>query len=249
MINGWWANGSTSYSDQFTNWKNAMAPVYNANISVYTVHGNHENGPAVNCDPVQPDLALQAAYLDTFGTDNPDNGPANEKNFTYTFTHNNAFFVGLDEYVTPHNMNLTWLKQQFVNNSQPHIFVFGHEPAFQVIHLDCLACNPDERDAFWNSTGEAGGKTYFCGHDHLYNQAYINDSGIHQLPVGSCGAPIRTWNGSYIDSRVVEEYYSYEIGYILVTIDNETETFEWKSWNGTGDPMWTTQDRFTVNVS
>jgi hypothetical protein len=256
MINGWWANGSTSYSDQFTNWKNAMDPIYSANITVYTVRGNHEDGPSMYPpEPPyspDPDPDLKAAYIEAFSGDNPDNGPVGEKDLTYTFTYKNAFFVGLDEYVTPYKVNLTWLEHQFAENSQPHIFVFGHDPAFQVIHPDCLAFYPADRDAFWNSIGDAGGHTYFCGHDHFYNRAYIQDKSgnkIYQLLVGSCGAPTKNWNGSYNDPDVVAEYYSNESGYTLVTIDSETATFEWKSWNGTGDPNWITRDKFTINVA
>jgi hypothetical protein len=256
MINGWWANGSTSYAVQFTNWKSAMEPVYSARIHVYTVRGNHEDGsahypPEPPYSPT-PDPSLKAAYLDAFGADNPVNGPVGEENLTYAFTHKNAFFVGLDEYINPHRVNQVWLERQLENNSQSHVFVFGHAPAFEINHPDCLAYYSTERDAFWNSIGSAGGEVYFCGHDHLYNRAHVLDNSsneIHQIVVGSCGAPFKSWSPPYAGgSRVVGAYHNdTDYGYVLATVESETVRIEWKAWDGVGNPTWTTRDSFSFS--
>ena len=258
MANGWCQNGSTPYVVQFTNWKHAMEPVYSAGITVHTIRGNHENGPldwphsSYPYTP-HPDPALKAAYMDAFGSDNPGNGPSGEEHLTYSFTHKNAFFVGLDTYINPHRVNQEWLEGQMENNSQPYVFVFGHEPAFKVNHPDCMACYPNARDEFWNSIGSAGGRIYFCGHDHLYNRAYVPDdseSEIYQMVVGSCGAPLASWSPPYNDSRVVGEYRNdLDYGYVLVTVDHEYAEVEWIAWDGTGDPVWTTLDNFTLSVT
>lgn len=258
MINGWWANGSTSYADQFKNWRTAMAPVYGAGIKVYTVRGNHEDGPSIY-PPVPPyssipDPALKAAYIEAFGGDNPDNGPPGEKDLTYSFSYKNAFFMGFDQYVTPHKVNQAWMDGSLANNSQLHIFVFGHEPAFAINHPDCLAYYSTERCTFWNNIGNAGGQVYFCGHDHLYNRAHVTDcSGneIYQMVVGSCGAPFKTWNPPYVDGSVVGDYHNdTDCGYILVTIDDEIAWVEWKALEGNlDDPRWITRDRFGLTKS
>jgi hypothetical protein len=233
MANGWCQNGSTPYEVQFTNWKRAMEPVYSAGITVHTIRGNHENGP-----------------LDW---PHSSNGPSGEENLTYSFAHKNAFFVGLDTYINPHRVNQEWLDGQMENNSQPYVFVFGHEPAFKVNHPDCMACYPNARDEFWNTIGSAGGRIYFCGHDHLYNRACVpDDSGseIRQMVIGSCGAPPASWSPPYNDSHVVGEYRNdLDYGYVLVTVYPEYAEVEWIAWNGTGDPVWTTLDNFTLSVT
>jgi len=256
MVNGFWNNYSTPYDKQFENWRNAMSPVYNAGIKVYTVRGNHEYGKPVNynvypyeleCDP-----ALEDAYIKAFGSDNPDNGPEGEKDLTYSFTHKNAFFLGLDEYYSPHKVNQEWVDSQLANNNQPYVFVFGHEPAFKVNHADCLETYPDERDVFWRSIENAGCHVYFCGHDHFYNRALIQDESgkeIYQVLVGSCGAPFKKWEISeYNDSSTFKLKYHDQIncGYTLVTVDRDTVNVEWKAWNGSGDPNWVTKDKFQL---
>lgn len=260
MVNGYWANNSVSYADQFKKWNDTLRPLYDAKIKVYTTRGNHEYGNYANYG-VYPynltlDEALQRAYLNEFADDNPDSGPLGEKDLTYNFSYNNALFIGLDVYANNHShrVNQEWLDDVLETNNKTHIFVFGHEPAFKVNHNDSLAVYPAERDAFWDSLGQAGCRVYFCGHDHFYNRALIKDSAgneIRQMLVGSCGAPFKPWipyefNGS---SRFVCEHHNArDYGYALVTVDRENATVEWKSWDGSGEPKWTAEDRFTINA-
>lgn len=176
MINGWFNNDSVSYDGQFKNWTNAMRSVYENNTSVYAVRGNHEDGPGNYSEKLgkdvppyitHPDHYLREAFVKAFGFNrasgagNPANGPEGKKNLTYSFEHENAFFVGLDEYIEPHRVNQTWLDDQLKKNTQPFVFVFGHEPAFQIQHPDCLAYNSTNRSKFWDSIGGAGCQIYF----------------------------------------------------------------------------------------
>ncbi len=165
MVNGWWANRSTSYSDQFSYWKESMNQYIikkNNTTRVYTVRGNHEDGnsdyPPKPPYSTRPDKALKASYIEAFKQYIPDNGPNEEKYLTYSFTHRNAFFVGLDEYVNPHRVNQTWLDEQLEQDHSPFVFVFGHEPAYAINHPDCLAYYSTQRRDFWNSIGKAGGR-------------------------------------------------------------------------------------------
>jgi hypothetical protein len=265
MVNGWCQNGSTNYTTQFKNWKDAMAPVYEAGIEVYPVRGNHEDGslpfpnPPYPYDP-SPDPALKEAYIEAFKGNLSeyglkDSGPEGEEYLTYSFVHNNAFFVGLDEYAEPHvhRVDQKWLNAQLANNSQPYVFVFGHEPAFKLNHSDCLDTYPEDRDVFWNSIGDAGCGVYFCGHDHSYDRMCVKDKGGHeirQMVIGSCGAPMKPWTLSgYNESRgiVCEHHNGDDFGYALVTVGRDEATVEWKAWDGTGDPTWVTKDDFTVS--
>ncbi len=228
----------------FATWKTAMQPAYSAGIGVYPIRGNH-------------DIESSGYWTGAFGADIPDNGPAGEVNYTYSFSYNNAFIVGLDEYVTPHRVNQTWLNQQFAANAQPHVFVFGHEPAFKVNHTDCLDDYSTNRNTFWNSIAAEGGRTYFAGHDHLYDHARLNDGDgdpsddVHQYVVGTGGAPFYT-SGSYdgvnapfTPVNILRDIGYY--GYALVEINGLNATITYKHRTA-ADVYTATSDVFSYTV-
>lgn len=178
-----------------TTWRDAFAPVYANGTGVYVTRGNHEN-----------DVPNHLSTWNNFFTGAyamPANGPADEANLTYSMTHNNAFFLGLDDYTNIHRVNQTWVSHQLASNRQPHIFAFGHEPAFKAFHTDCLDDYPDERNAFWSSLAAAGAKVYLCGHDHFYNMSRIDDgdgnpgNDLYQCIAGTGGTtnwPVQNYN-------------------------------------------------------
>jgi hypothetical protein len=238
----------TPYASQFATWRKAMAPVYDAGIKVYPVRGNHETGPYLNNEqypwpPVEKNNPmvdsipeLKAAFLGAFNDPwIPANGPEGEKRLTYSFSNRNAFFVGVDEYVNPIKVNQGWLDAELNSNKLPHVFVYGHDPAFRVTHTDSLASYPQDRDTFWDSLGKAGVRMYFCGHDHFYNRAHIKDrvgNVIYQVLPGSGGAPFSKWQPQqYAEGeKVVNDYHDEEhYGYVLVTVDDAKVTMEWKA--------------------
>ncbi len=261
LVNGWWAHGNTSFDDEFKNWKKAMEVVYNSNIPVYTVRGNHENGrsiyPPKEPYTPTPNDTLIKAYMNAFGNSNPQNGPDKEKGLTYYFKHKNAFFVGLDEYIDPYKVNMPWLSDilnsRFNKKSTPHLFTFGHNPCLQVNHPDCQAFYKDQRDKFWNLIGSKGSRIYFCGHDHLYNRASMEDSSgneIYQVLAGSCGAPFKEWGGPYKNPDVKGYYCNYtDYGYAIVTITEDQAIMEWKAWNSEGNKKWKTLDSLGYQVN
>lgn len=163
-------------------------------------------------------------------TDLPGNGPENEVGFTYSVEVQNALIIGLDQYIGGHvhEVNQDWLDAQLAANTQPHIFVFGHEPAFQVQHDDCMDSSAAARNTFWSSLDYAGVRTYFCGHDHFYNRAEVVQAGresrsLYQYVVGGGGAPLAEWTGSYGGSNgdyiLESRNYVSEYGYLLVEVD------------------------------
>ncbi len=224
------SSGQGTFKSQLLHWRDIMGPLYDANIGVYPIRGNHDSGPKANWDDVfSGDYAL------------PDNGPAGEENVTFSFTHKNAFIVGLDQYVTSHRVNQAWLDAQFVANTKPHVFVFGHEPAFKLHRWDCLDLYTNERDAFWESVASEGGRVYFCGHDHSYDHARIDDgdgnpnNDIHHIiTIGGgelfySGDDFDGDNSSWIPLRVDHEDITQgHQGYILVEIDGPNVTITWK---------------------
>jgi len=223
------------FQSQLLNWRSIVEPLYDAGIGVYPIRGNHEIN---NSDP-------KATWDSVFSGDYalPGNGPTQEQNITYSFTHNNVFVVGLDQYITPHRVNQLWLDGQFASNSQPHIFVFGHEPAFRLFHADCLAQYPIDRNIFWSSIADEGGRVYFCGHDHSYDHIRLDDgdgnpdNDVHQIISlgGNKFYPDAFYdgnNGQWVPLRISHRQSAY--GYILVEIDgaDATLTFKYRSAAG-----------------
>ncbi len=214
-----------------------MAPIYDAGIKIYPVPGNHENVG-------MPD-AWRAAFPEL-----PRNGPADPADLSYSVVHNNALFVAADEYVTGHQVDQAWVDGLLTDPNRPaHVFVFGHEPAFQAYHTTTLAMHADLRDAFWNSLGAAGAPMYLCGHDHLYARAGILDANGHevqQLIVGTGGAPFYTFQ-AYADPRVQPIFHDFDhYGYLLVEVDGSTVNVQYKAQLDPAKPLeFTTIDQVT----
>jgi autotransporter-associated beta strand protein len=223
----------------FSKWKEYMAPVYSAGIAVYPVIGNH-------------DTSGLAAWNTVFGPDIPDNGPTGEINRTYAITYNNALILNLDSEVNVNYVNQTWINQQLALRNPattPHVFAQAHRPLFHVSsHYDTLdnqtLANQTARNAFVTSLKNAGGRSYFTGHDHLYDHARLDDGGatyndFQQFVVGSGGAPTNgapsySW-GNWTNPTTTPTPVSYDLtyGYLTVDIDGPNATYTWYRRNTT----------------
>jgi hypothetical protein len=211
---------------QLTTWRDHLQPVYDAGIGVYPCRGNHDDDYKASWDAVfSGPHAL------------PTNGPAGEGNITYSFTHGTIFVAAMDLYVSGHRVNQAWLDQQFAANTRPHVFVFTHEPAFKVLHPDTLDDYPVKRNTFWDSLKAAGGRTYFCGHDHFYDHLRADDGNgdpdddLHQYLVGTAGAPLYddgAYDGNNGTWSPVRVHHEKRYGYVLVEIDGLGVTLTWK---------------------
>ncbi len=251
LVAGYASIGPAGFEAELRAWVEMMDPVYNAGIGVYVSRGNHEImdvwGYSIRPD-IDPHDNHATRWLNVFGSELypeqmlPDNGPASEKYMTYAVTHKNAFIISLDQYAginhdTVHMVNQQWLDAQLAANIKPHIFIAGHETAFRAMHTDCLDNRPAERDAFWASIRNAGGRTYFAGHDHFYDHARIDDgdgnpdNDIHQYIIGTGGAYPYAWSPPYSGDNsfyTVEQLsHAENYGYVLVEIDNLNVTLTW----------------------
>ena len=242
----------SQFETQLWNWVALVRPLYQAGVGVYVCRGNHEIGDMWRAEPNEPpnptdNYALR--WLNVFGSDEhpelklPDNGPAGEKYMSYTVAHKNVLVVALDEYAgtwhhAVHSVNQSWLDAQLRANTRPHVFAFGHEPAFRTYHADCLDAYPDRRDTFWRSLASAGARMYTCGHDHYYDHARVQDgdgnpdNDIHQLIVATAGAPFYSWTPPYRgdngDFRPLQLYHvEQRWGYIVVEINDLNATLTW----------------------
>jgi len=251
LVSGYASIGPAGFEAELRAWVEIMDPVYNAGIDVYVSRGNHEImdvwGYTIRPD-IDPEDNHATRWLNVFGNDLypeqklPANGPAAEKYMTYAVTHKNAFIVSLDQYAginhdAVHIINQQWLDAQLAANTRPHIFIAGHEAAFRAMHTDCLDNRPTERDEFWASIRNAGGRTYFTGHDHFYDHARIDDgdgnpdNDIHQYIIGTAGALPYIWFPPYSGDN---SYYTVEqldhaenYGYVLVEVDGLDVTLTW----------------------
>lgn len=226
---------------QLTTWMDVMKPVYDAGIGVYPIRGNHDTGGTkMSADST----AWNNIFTGPFAL--PDNGPQNEKNLTYSFTHKNSLIIGLEQYGhETHTINQDWFEKQLAENKKPHIFVYGHAPAFEVHHKDCLDDHPEKRDDFITALQNAGGRLYFAGHDHFYDHAFANndfypDNDIHQFIVGTAGAPLRNKNfdtpypGQNTSYSLTNLNYASKFGYIIVSINGLEVTTIWMERNDDG---------------
>lgn len=207
-------------------WRNAMGPVYSNDIGVYALRGNHEDDAANDL------TAWSNVFTGAYAM--PGNGPAGESNLTYSFTYRNALFLGFDEYANIHQINQVWLNQKLASNTLPHIFPFGHEAAFKVFHGDCLGSVSTNRNAFWSSIANAGARVYFCGHDHFFDAARIDDgdgnpsNDLFQCEVGTSGGWFMAqynYNGTNAPYSPANVYHvTNNFGYLLVEVSGSAST-------------------------
>jgi predicted phosphodiesterase len=166
----------------------------------------------------------------------PQNGPEGEKNITYALEYNNILFIALDQYIELHRINQTWLDSVLTNRQVNHVFVAGHEPAFKLLHTNCMGAYPDERDEFWESLIQAGVRIYFCGHDHFYDHSVIDDgdddpsNDIHQVIVGTASSLHQNGAFDFDNGRWTPDslFHAKENGYVLVEIENDDVQLTWK---------------------
>lgn len=266
LVNGWINNGGADYRAQFAAWKEIMKPVYEAGIRVYPIRGNHEDGPERLVLPPLParleppegaQEALKEAFRQAFSQDYiPLNGPPGEEGLTYSFAHKNALIIGIDVFAShQHRVNQDWFDEQTASRPREHLFVYAHEPAFGVGHKDNLSFFPRERDEFWNAIGRAGGRVYFCGHDHMYNRAAVTDragNAIRQIVAGTGGGSLRTWSGQYGEEERVRGEYDRDglHGYVLVTVNGSEATIRWKALaRGRDESAWQVLDTFSYTLA
>lgn len=227
--------------EQFRTCRGTVQPIYDAGIGVYFVRGNHDCSNYPSCIDAWNNVFSGPYAL-------PDNGPEGEVNLTYSVSHKNVLALGLDELRTPnHSKNYVhqaWINEQLAANTKPHIFAFGHFTAFKMI-WDSLGDHPTNRDLFWESLENAGGRTYFCGHEHFFDRASADDDGdpnndLYQYVIGSAGASEHYWNGNWIGDNsgmtLTSIYHTVRFGYVIVEIDGFDVTLTWMERH-TNDPQ------------
>jgi hypothetical protein len=206
----------------FQAFKDAMAPLTTAGITLYTAIGNHELYNNVDTQFV---LANQQVYQRVFN-ENPSNGPPGYEHLAYSFASpgGDAFFAVLDPYyltadVGPNpkpndtgtfdNTQLNWLAAQVAQTKATHKFLFTHVPYYYVEDPALEGGLPPNitQTKLWSILDNNRFDLYCCGHIHLYSRKAIDSSiapnpqltppvqwhnNVVQLLVGTCGAPVVT---------------------------------------------------------
>ncbi len=203
---------------QYTLLKQALAPLTNAGIPIFSIRANHEAYQ-------DPDGTVFRAH---FAAGLPTNGPPGEVGLTYSFVTNNALFIGLDAYlheIEVPEINQPWLDQQLAAATSRHVFVYSHPAAFQCLMPTTFALQPAKREAFWNSLGAANVRMYFCGHDHMYNRggAWTNGHWLYQMVSGAGAVTMWSWTGDYPETNRLRRFFAGlpVNGYLLVTVSND----------------------------
>lgn len=167
-------DGGSSCEKKYESWKSIMAPILS---KTYEVMGNHDRTGGDKADTVwQKEFNL------------PTNGPSGFSELTYSFDAVNSHFVVLNsEKPQEHIINdvqRNWLDNDLAANTKGNIFVFFHQPAFQMSQdaKDALDANPGERDQFWNILKKYKVTAVFNGHLHMI--ARKNQDGIEQFVIG-----------------------------------------------------------------
>ena len=241
--------GWKKMTEQYAEWRQAMAPVYKAKIPIYPVRGNHDSYD-------YHDNTLKT-WLDTFGGKLPQNGPWGEKGMTYSFSHSNALFVCLDFYTKheyrariPRITQFDWLEDTLATNKLPYVFAFGHPPAFMMSTKTTLHRNTKDRNEFWRLLGENNCTAYFCGHEHVYARAKIavkENPAVWQVVGGVGGGGINNhWKGRYQESK--KKRISFEDKFFANSADNHGVIIVEVSTGGVMVTYWATADLVTWRV-
>ena len=262
---------SDHLSSEMDTWIAAMQPVYAANIPVYTTRGNHEysyTSALGALNPLDPSLLTYKAHFPLTASLLSPTGP--ENGLTYSFTYKNAKIVAFDQYANrtaafdntkyapgsnAGQMMNSWVLDQ-VNNSTAGVnFVMAHEQMWpSASHPDCLANDPDSRDALVHALGTHNG-SYLAGHDHMFVRGtMINGSDkVPSLVVGTGGggnynygsfdvvAAGYTGASRYDVQKSISNSANPNFGYLMVTVytDNtwsaEFRGFQFNKWNDPTD--------------
>ncbi len=183
--------------------------------------GNHEAE-----DPVEMEW-VRAEFLTGNETRSPLQeligraGPDGSRETTFSWDSGNVHFVNLNQYwdgstdpgsdvatdgdVVPEL--LAWLAEDLEANTNPAIFVFGHEPAFPFHRHTADSLNKYEanRDAFWALLERESVVAYVCGHTHVYSTYRPPGSAVWQIDVGNAGNDSSFLDGQTFLSVTVQE--------------------------------------------
>jgi len=270
MITGY-DQDPTHLASEMDTWLAAFKPVTDAKIPLYATRGNHEYSSTFATEALNPADPSKAPYLARFAPPAGVTSPAGAENgLTYSFTYKNAKFIAFDNYAnrtaafdnslyapgSNHGQMMnSWVLDQLNSSTAGVNFVMSHEMLWpSVSHPDCLANDPDSRDALVQALGAHNG-TYMSGHDHMFLRGTVTN-GTAKVPAitigtggggnydyGTFNAVAAGYSGAthYAPIKAISSSVNPVFGWLLVTVysDNtwtaEFHGFEFNSWNSATD--------------
>jgi hypothetical protein len=215
--------------------------------------------PSIGVDTkIAPDakVGFPFAVASNFSSPNLTFNGVSMQGLTYSFDHNNARFVLLDQFDNSGNTNNTvipqqqpWITGQLSDQRRPeHAFVFGHKGLITENHTDNLfgtspAADPTSTDAFINSLAHNGVRYYIGGHDHMHDRTVVwttdgKTAKVHELVCASDSSkfytPVTPSNDDKFDvpafghtRQTPISQELYRIGYYIVTVDGPRVTVDY----------------------
>lgn len=260
----------------FKRFKEALKPLTDAGIKLYTVLGNHElyREEGKSDSEIIGDFYLgnQQEFQKEF-TDNPTNGPAGYERLVYSFESpkNDAFFAVLDAYYLTKDApgtdlhgrfdatQLAWLGDQLNKTKATHKFVFAHPPYYSI-----MGSQSKQNTTFtqlWDTLDKNRVDFFGCGHVHLYARKTIDSSiqpdpqlpkpvswknKVVQLLNGTCGAVVD--EGTPDVDRSAWHVFNDALTYYFSVVDVNDSIVKVTSYGGTAAP-YKVIDQFTISRS
>ncbi len=158
----------------------------------------------------------------------------------FSFERGNARFIVTDTHPHAAPEQSEWLEAELERSDRfAHVFVFGHEPAFNTARP--FFFSPDHAGRMGERLHQAGVSAYFCGHTHNQCLAARRRGGSVLLQAKSCAigdpaaepAPldaVRTWLLPRAETAWCWPGYveNSAPGWLLVETDGEAARLEWR---------------------
>ena len=245
------------FKDGLNAWRKIMEPLYKNHVKVLPTRGNHEVIWYDESQKAHRILDAKKIWTELFsGPYAPLATDFDPQHLSFYYVQGSVLMIGLDQYENEyddHRVNQEWLEAVLKKETKPFIFAYGHEPAFATggrhPPAESLAAFPDERDKMWKTLSDAGAQIYLCGHDHFYDRMRVRFAKggyeMWQITAGTAGAPFYC-TGEYPDDKnwrlEREKHLDFVYGYLLITIDRNKATVEFKGRDLDG--QYRTKDSF-----
>lgn len=199
--------------DDWNRYFEDIAPIIVNNLTVYYAVGNHEYytyalGPWVY-GPEDTELVTYLANVDL---------PGNEKYYSLDIDDIHFQFINTDSEGSEKTQQLTWINEDFENNSNDFSISIFHRPMYSVRDSGRVEDAQEIRAEFDDTFQNYGVDLVLSGHDHYYYRTHRND--VYYLTVGGGGAELAS-NNDLSEWQDGDVFYS-EYSYCNITVTSTT---------------------------
>lgn len=221
---------------EFDQWLTTAGPLYDANIKIYPIRGNHDVRSEIEITAYDPlfgevtieDTAIWDSKFPHLDPASPSYSVERGPGASYAFTYKNTRFVALDMYGTIPTQVITWLTSQQKGTAE-HFFIYTHEPLFGRSREGVVGDNPLRLQLFL-AMANNGAEAYFSGHDHQYSRSAAVFEGNYLMQHYVLGSNSEKYyrfeNGINVGEEVGFKQINDQVNYSIVTIDGAFVTIE-----------------------